>query len=123
MSKEWPYSKMTKWAHENGGPEAALEMVKKHYYEKGLKEGAKSKNPVIVAASAATLLLGAGGMWAINKYTQKKALSKKQDEEEAAEIKKVEEALVAEMKAEEKAAVETEGEIQAGTDSQKDEES
>lgn len=57
MSKDWPYSKLTKKASEHGGPEQYIKKIATHNLEKGFseglkkgfQEGAKSKDPVIAA--------------------------------------------------------------------------
>lgn len=76
MGKDWSYSRLTKKASENGGPEQYIRDIATHYLEKGFNEGikegfeqgSKSKNPLIVATSAGVGIV----VWGITYLVTKK---------------------------------------------------
>ena len=97
MAKDWEYAKITKWIAEHGGPQKALEIVENYYTKKGFKEGAASKNPVIILASIVSLGVGIAGKGIYDKIKEKKALETKNEAIEQVKVKKAEDELVSAM--------------------------
>ena len=63
----WDYAKQSQWAKKYGGPEKALEIVKKASFEKGFSAGRKSIVPIIALAAPVVYLAGIGTASLISK--------------------------------------------------------
>lgn len=110
MAKDWDYAKASKWMAEHGGPQKALDTVKDYYTKKGFKEGAASKNPVIVVVGAVALATGIVGKSVYDKIRAKRLLKKEVEVIEQDKVKKAEIELLDAMK--QKSMSETEGIIE-----------
>lgn len=57
MAKDWDYADMAHQAKNNGGPQKYMSIVKKHSYEKGVKDGQNSTLPLVAAAFAVGFII------------------------------------------------------------------
>lgn len=94
MAKEWEYAKASKWMAEHGGPQKTLEIVKDYYMEKGFKEGADSRNPLIVLVGLTALVAGVTGKCIYDKIIEKKTIEIKTESAKQTKVREAEEELM-----------------------------
>ncbi|OXN00412.1 hypothetical protein [Bifidobacterium vansinderenii] len=58
MAKGWDYAELSQWAAKNGGPQAAVELLKKAAYRDGSSDAWSAARIVIAGAGAACLIIG-----------------------------------------------------------------